>query len=110
MWCTVLYRVHYVSKLKAIDTSEKDRALSDLDRTRAELREIDLRQEDYMNNQSFCLFASIPPLNSTPFLIFIPFLASLELGKAEPKRDGSQFFRRRIGHWTNIFRAGSTPD
>jgi hypothetical protein len=56
----VVYRVHYVSKLKAIDTSEKDRALADLDRTRAELREIDLRQ-DVMNNLSFRLFAPIPP-------------------------------------------------
>ena len=36
-------RVHYVSKLKAIDTSEKDRALADLDKTRAELRELELR-------------------------------------------------------------------
>jgi hypothetical protein len=54
-----------VSKLKAIDTSEKDRALADLDRTRAELREIDLRQ-DIMNNQSFRLFASVPPLYPFP--------------------------------------------
>ncbi len=72
---SALYRVHYVSKLKAIDTSEKDRALADLDRTRAELREIDLRQEDNMNNQSFRLFASIPPLY--PSLSLIPFLGGL---------------------------------
>ena len=44
--CTVYCsspRVHYVSKLKAIDTSEKDRALADLDKTRAELRELERR-------------------------------------------------------------------
>jgi hypothetical protein len=77
-----------VSKLKAIDTSEKDRALADLDRTRAELREIDLRQENNMNNQSFRLFASIPPLYITPSLhSFLSFPPGLELGKAEPKRD-----------------------
>jgi hypothetical protein len=63
-----------VSKLKAIDTSEKDRALADLDRTRAELREIDLRQENNMNNQSFRLFASFSP--QIPSLPLIPLLAS----------------------------------
>ena len=33
-----------MSKLKAIDTSEKDRALADLEKTKTELRELDLRQ------------------------------------------------------------------
>jgi len=35
--------VHYVSKLKALDTSEKDRALADLDKEKTNSREIQLR-------------------------------------------------------------------
>jgi len=36
-------RVHYVAKLTAIDTGEKDRALADLEKTKIELRELQLR-------------------------------------------------------------------
>ena len=38
-----LFRVHYVSKLKALDTSEKDRALADLDKEKTNNRELQLR-------------------------------------------------------------------
>ena len=38
-----LSRVHYVSKLKALDTSEKDRALADLEKEKTNSREIQLR-------------------------------------------------------------------
>lgn len=38
-----LFRVHYISKLKAIDTSEKDRALADLEKERTTNRELNLR-------------------------------------------------------------------
>ena len=31
-------RVHYVAKLKAIDTSEKDRAVSDLEKAKRDYR------------------------------------------------------------------------
>ena len=90
-----------MSKLKAIDTSEKDRALADLDRTRAELREIDLRQGDNMNNLSFRLFASISPPYPLPTTYSFPCLPGLyEQNWAEPKRDGSQFFGAELdfGH------------
>jgi len=39
-------RVHYVSKLAAIDTSERDRALADLEKVRGELRELQLRHTE----------------------------------------------------------------
>jgi len=39
-------RVHYVSKLSAIDTGERDRALGDLEKVRGELRELQLRQTE----------------------------------------------------------------
>eukprot|EP00092_Neocalanus_flemingeri_P015682 GFUD01016976.1.p1 GENE.GFUD01016976.1~~GFUD01016976.1.p1 ORF type:complete len:694 (+),score=255.48 GFUD01016976.1:36-2117(+) len=39
-------RVHYVSKLAAIDTSERDRAVGDLEKVRGELRELQLRQTE----------------------------------------------------------------
>lgn len=39
-------RVHYVAKLKAIDTSEKDRALLNLEKTKVELRELQLRHTE----------------------------------------------------------------
>jgi len=39
-------RVHYVAKLKAIDTSEKDRALHNLELTKVELRELQLRHTE----------------------------------------------------------------
>jgi len=40
-------RVHYISKLKAIDTSEKDRALADLEKERTTNRELNLRMAEY---------------------------------------------------------------
>jgi len=36
-------RVHYIAKLKAIDTSEKDRALLNLKKTKSELQDLQLR-------------------------------------------------------------------
>ena len=39
-------RVHYVSKLAAIDTSERDRALGDLEKVKGELRELQLRHTE----------------------------------------------------------------
>jgi len=39
-------RVHYIAKLKAIDTSEKDRALQNLELTKVELRELQLRHTE----------------------------------------------------------------
>jgi len=39
-------RVHYVSKLSAIDTGERDRALGDLEKVRGELRELQLRHTE----------------------------------------------------------------
>ena len=36
-------RVHFIAKLKAIDTSEKDRALADLEKERSTNRELTLR-------------------------------------------------------------------
>ena len=37
--------MHYISRLQAIDTSERDRALSDLDATRRKLRTLELEHE-----------------------------------------------------------------
>ena len=34
-------RVHYVAKLKAIDTSEKDRAVADLEKAKRDYRYVD---------------------------------------------------------------------
>jgi len=39
-------RVHYVSKLSAIDTGERDRALGDLEKVKGELRELQLRHTE----------------------------------------------------------------
>jgi len=39
-------RVHYVSKLAAIDTSERDRAVGDLEKVKGELRELQLRHTE----------------------------------------------------------------
>jgi len=39
-------RIHYVTKLKAIDSSEKDRALLNLEETKVELQELQLRNRD----------------------------------------------------------------
>ena len=39
-------RVHFVSKLAAIDTSERDRALKELETVRTELREVQLRETE----------------------------------------------------------------
>eukprot|EP00088_Acartia_fossae_P063041 TRINITY_DN7661_c0_g1_i11.p1 TRINITY_DN7661_c0_g1~~TRINITY_DN7661_c0_g1_i11.p1 ORF type:complete len:783 (-),score=136.21 TRINITY_DN7661_c0_g1_i11:343-2664(-) len=41
-------RVHYVAKLKAIDTSEKDRALADLEKEKIAVRELQLRNQEYL--------------------------------------------------------------
>ena len=39
-------RVHFVAKLAAIDTSERDRALLELEKERTEMRELQLRHTE----------------------------------------------------------------
>ena len=39
-------RVHFVAKLAAIDTSERDRAIQDLETTRSQLRELEMRHTE----------------------------------------------------------------
>ena len=39
-------RVHFVSRLAAIDTSERDRALTELETARTQLRELEMRHTE----------------------------------------------------------------
>jgi len=96
-------RPHYVARLAALDTGERDRALADLEKTKIELRELQLRESELQVRlqQQAALIARLggggqgqAEMNSRPFggsLVPTQKLQRAESGKG----DGRLVYQRR---------------